>query len=119
MRRWGVEIGTPWWLDEGDRKMRIVVVAKDRAYRRGHLPMRDDERQGQRVALICAHCGSRAVKEPGVTDLVGLLVTGRCFPKPGDVVSPTGLSPIEEANWATSAAPGYAERYRQLTGLAT
>lgn len=62
--------------------MQAVALAKSEAYRRGHLPMRDDARRG-RAALICARCGAQAVHVN--RELRGALVGsgwGRCFPEP-------------------------------------
>lgn len=99
--------------------MQAVALAKDTAYRRGHLPMRDDGRQG-RVALICTHCGAQARWEHG--ELRGLLVSehGKCIgfePKSRRQLEIeeidaeegwTGLSAIAEANWATRASAAMA-----------
>jgi hypothetical protein len=95
--------------------VQAVALAKDRAFRRGHLPMRDDGRQG-RVSLICCHCGARATWERG--DLRGLLLAegGKCIgfqPKSRRQIEIeemdaeegwTGLSAIAEANWAIRAS---------------
>lgn len=99
--------------------MLAVAIAKDTAYRHGHLPMRDDGRTG-RVSLICCHCGARASWERG--DLRGLLLAegGKCIgfqPKSArqreieemDAEDGrTGLSAIAEANWATRASAAMA-----------
>lgn len=98
--------------------MQAVALAKDEAYRRGHLPIRDDQRQRGRVSLVCVHCGMCASHATGRGRLEGTLLNGRCFPKPGDPPSRreqelrelddvegwTGASAIEVANWAVKAS---------------
>jgi hypothetical protein len=64
--------------------MQQAAFATDEAMRRGHLPIRDDQRQRGRVSLVCVHCGMCASHATGRGRLEGTLLNGRCFPRPGD-----------------------------------
>lgn len=113
-----------WWsnrADVDDERRNLVYEVSDpemsRLRDRDHWPMRDDARQG-RKAYICGHCGGRMTWRDGVWEGLMALATSRCFPKPGDPLSPRAQeladldeemgwdetrSAIEVANWATRA----------------
>lgn len=102
--------------------MQAVALAKDQAYRAGHLPVGTGSRTGVR-SFVCAHCGVAMRWEHSAMRGTMASQWSRCFPKPGDPLSPRAQeladldeemgwagtrSAIEVANWATRASAGFA-----------
>jgi hypothetical protein len=103
--------------------MQAVAMAKDQAYRAGHLPVETGSRTGVR-SFVCAHCGVAMRWEHSA--MRGTMASGssRCFPKPGDPLSPRDAerrdldeemgwngtrSAIAEASWAVQASRAMAQ----------